>query len=417
MNDDLEDNLRSALGHASERAPHAPSGLSAHIVTRSRRRGTRARALAAAVAVAVVAGGLAVTVRGAANPLDPTADPMAVSSAGSAKPSLPGEVSEIPDPVEKVWPRAVRKIPAVLPDGRELRPQTFIDDHTLLVETWSSFEKSDAIYAYDMDNAEIRKITDVPTPRKTVTFASNFTIGAGQVAWWTARKSDDGEVVDLWTVPLAGGEARLVASYRNDEDVSGLLDPPAVTGDGRIAFSFRGSDGVFSVPLGGGTVKPVAGADRYHVMNWPWVGSGGIFEHAEPTFTELLNVETGERRTALINPGERDVRCGLIACVGRKADGRTFYRLRDGSREREPSFRLNLLPGRAVDRFHGSTYRKGERVGSILHDMVTGRSGDLGIHPAEGEGAKLTAPMMGNERLVSYRIGDQIVVIDLGKIN
>ncbi|WP_440081453.1 TolB family protein [Streptosporangium sp. LJ11] len=431
MNDDLEANLRSALGHASERAPHAPSSLSAHIVARSRRRGTRARALAtaaAALAVAVVAGGLAVAVRGAANHPDPTAaDPTAVSSAGTAEPRLPGEVSEIPDPVEKVWPQAVRKIPALLPDGRELRPHAFIDDHTLLTGTWSSLEKSDALYAYDMDSAKIRKITDIPTPKGTVTFAFDFTIGAGQVVWWTTRNIGDEKLADLWAAPLAGGEARLVASHRNgEEDADEALDPPAVTGDGRIAFSFRESDGVFTVPLGGGAVKPVAGAERHHVMRWPWVGTAGMFDFLEETtsaeltaLAELLNVETGEKRTAVVNPGELDVQCGLTACIGRKAGGGFFHRLRDGSREKELPFVPAHAFGDFVGRFQSSTYRKERKSeGALLHDLVTGRSGDFGVRPGKN-GLQIPGPGAGmsGERLISYRLGDQRVVIDLSKID
>ncbi|MFF5207995.1 hypothetical protein [Streptosporangium sp. NPDC000396] len=413
MNDHLEDDLRRALGHASERAPHAPSSLSSHIVTSSRRRRTRAQALVAAVAVAVVAGGVGVTVRGVqGDPASPVVSPTQVPSAEITTPSPADEQApEAPDPVEEVWPQAVRKIPAKLPDGRRFQPQGFIDDHTLLVQTQSSFEKADAIYAYDMDSAEVRKIADVPTPRKTVLFASDFTIGAGQVAWWTARKTGDGEIADLWAAPLSGGEARLVASHRNGK--SGALDPPAITGDGRIAFSFRQGDGVFTVPLGGGAVEPVAGAEKYHIMSWPWVGSGGKYNHSEKAnFGELLNVETGEKRTVSINPGEWGLRCGVTMCVGRKSGGKPFSRLRDGSQERD----LQDYPmmGLAADRF--LTVHLPRPGGQVLHDLATGKSGDLGIRPnAEGVSVSVQ-PGRKDGRLVDYPLKGELVIIDLTKI-
>ncbi|MEV6861771.1 sigma factor [Streptosporangium subroseum] len=346
------------------------------------------------------------------------------SSPRTAAPSPADEVLGLPDPVEKVWPQAVRKIPATLPNGRAFGVQTFIDDHTLLIQTSSSFEKTDALYAYDMDSAEAHKITDVPTPGKTVLFASDFTVGAGQVVWWTARRIDKTEIADLWAAPLSGGEARLVASYQNGKDGkygNGALDPPAVTGDGKVAFSFRSSDGVFTVPLGGGTVEPVAGAEKYHLLSWPWVGSGGMYNQSEAAkFAELLNVETGEKRTALVNPGEREVRCGLTVCTGQKDDGKgrgtVFYRLRDGSQEKKlPG--SNPIFGLAADRFHSAAFTtEGKLRGVVLYDLATGKSGDLGIRPDRKNGMPFPRPGRGSGRLLDYELKGQIVIIDLSKI-
>ncbi|WP_248964854.1 TolB family protein [Sphaerisporangium perillae] len=416
---DLEDTLRRTLGHASEQAPKAPTGLPAFVAARSRRREMRTQALVAAVAVAAVTCGVAVTVRGAGGEAAPVAvNPTTAPSIATGTPPPAEEESlPMPDRVEKVWPQAVRTIPATLPDGRAFNALRFIDDHTLLIETQSGFEKADAIYAYDLDGGGARKIADVPIPAKTVLFPADFSIGEDQVVWWTARKTGGTETADLWAVPLSGGEARLVASYEHGE--SGSLDPVlAVSGD-KIAFSFR-SGGVFTVPLGGGTVEPVAGSEKDHILSWPWVGSGGAFGDGD-AFVEVVNVETGERRTATVNPGERRVRCGLTLCTGEKAaDGTGFYRLRDGTQEKRlPGFAP--MSGLAAERFHSTTFIASGRVrGVVLHDLATGRSGDLGIRPEVRDGgSSMMSPDVrrGDGRLFDYPLDGKIVIIDFSKIS
>ncbi|WP_433351729.1 hypothetical protein ACQP25_01835 [Microtetraspora malaysiensis] len=399
MSDHLEEVLRSTLGHASELAPHAPSDLSTHIARRSRVRRMRAQALVAAAAVVVIAGGAAMAVRGAGH------DPTAVSP--SVTPSPTATETRIPASVAKVWPEAVWKIPAKLPGLRKFQPRGFIDDRTLLLETWESFEKADAIYAYDLDSGRNYKITNIRTPKGV--FASGYTVGGGRIVWQTIDEAGAEQVTSFWSAPVTGGKATAIATERV---VKGGGDKLAVAGD-RLAFSLR-EGGVFTVPLDGGAVEPVAGAAGHHILRWPWVGAPGRdISEGERGFQELLNVETGERSRAVIHPGERYVWCGVTTCSGSKADHTPFSRLRDGSQERR--LPQSSLFGLARDRF--LTVRlPNPPGGQALYDVVTGKSGDLGRRPpAKGQSYAIELSL-GDGRLVAYPLGNEYVIIDLAKI-
>jgi hypothetical protein len=418
MNDDLEDVLRRTLGHASQRAPQAPSSLSAQITTHSLRRRARVQALVAAVAVAVVASGAVVAVRGSDSPAPTVVNPTQAPSSATATPAPSGEptseapsgkqASETHEPIEKVWPQAVWKIPAKLPGIRKYQPRIFIDDHTLLLETWESFEKANAIYAYDLDGGQVRKIADIRTPKGV--FASGYTAGAGRIVWQTINQVDGSRATEFWSAPIAGGQPTVINTVT---PVKGGGDHLTVVGD-KLAFSvFEG--GVFTVPLGGGTVEPVTGADRHHILRWPWVGTPGeSTPNRETSFEDLFNVETGERSKAVVRPGEENVRCGVTTCTGDRQGSPSFYRLRDGSQERD-------LPGSAAlglgaDRFQ-TVFSPRPRGGQYMIDLVTGKTGDLGLPPPDAKGQSISVqPGIGDDRLVSYPVKGEHVVIDLTKI-
>ncbi|MGI5493355.1 hypothetical protein [Microtetraspora malaysiensis] len=401
MSDHLEEVLRSTLGHASDLAPHAPSDLSTHIARRSRVRRMRVQAVVAAAAVVVMAGGTAMAVRGAGH------DPTAVSP--SVTPSPTATEARIPAPVEKVWPEAVWKIPAKLPGVRKFQPRGFIDDRTLLLETWESFEKANAIYAYDLNSGRVRKVTNIRTPKGV--YASGYAVGGGRIVWQTIDATHGEPVTtSFWWAPVTGGKVTAIATERA---VKGGGDQLAVVGD-RLAFSLS-EGGVFTVPLDGGAVEPVAGAEGHHILRWPWVGTPGQYTpEGETSFQELLNAETGETSRAAVHPGEKYVRCGVTMCSGTKADRTDFYRLRDGSQERPLPPRSSLF-GLALDRFL-TAHLPNPPGGQVLYDVVTGKSGDLGLRPnAKGQSIAVE-PAIGDGRLVAYPLGNEYVIIDLAKI-
>ncbi|MEV6868163.1 hypothetical protein AB0M44_45180 [Streptosporangium subroseum] len=410
MNDDLEDVLRRTLGHASQRAPQAPSNLSSQVMTHSLRRRTRVQTLVAALAVAVVASGAVVAVRGAGgDPAPPVMNPTQAPSSVTATPSPSGEQAFVtPEPIEKVWPQAVWKIPAKLPGIRKFQPRIFIDDHTLLLETWESFEKANAIYAYDLDDGQVRKIADIRTPKGI--FADGYTAGAGRIVWQTIDVVDGNRVTEFWSVPIAGGQPTVINTAA---PLKGGGDQLTVVGD-KLAFSVL-EGGVFTVPLGGGTVEPVAGAERHHILRWPWVGTPGEYTpNRETSFEDLLNVETGETSKAVVRPGEENVRCGVTTCIGNRPEGSSFYRLRDGSRERDLPGSASL--GLAADRFQ-TVFSPVPQGGQYMIDLVTGESGDLGLSPPDAKGQSVSVQLgIGDDRLVSYPVGGKHVVVDLTKI-
>ncbi|MGN9844455.1 TolB family protein [Nonomuraea sp. H19] len=393
MTKELEDDLRRVISGASERAPHPPTGFPAQIMARSRRRRTRAQALVAALAVVIVAGGAGVAVRG-------VGDDRATTAAHPTPASSP--TAGLPDPIEKVWPQAVRTIPAKLPDGTTFRPWLFLDDHTVLLFTWKSLEKPDALYAYDLETGQTRKIVDIPTSKKG--YASGYAVGGGRVIWQTI----EGTRMRLWSVPITGGKPAAIAT---GGPIKGRADALAVAGD-KLAFSLS-EGGVFTVPLEGGSVTPVAGADRHHILGWPWVGTPDVAPDNVAAFGVVLNVETGETRKAFVRPGDKFVRCGVTTCVGMTSGGKPFYRQRDGSQEREIP-RLAWI-GLADDRIVAIDLPR-PPGGQALFDLTTGKSGDLGLRPEAEGGTGRIGPGFPNDRLVAYERDGRYVLIDLTKI-
>ncbi|MFG3439620.1 TolB family protein [Nonomuraea sp. NPDC047897] len=416
---DLENRLSRTLTGAAGRAPHAPGTLARAVEARYRRRRQRGRALLAAAAVVVLAGGTSHALLGE----DVRAVP--ATSATTAATSDEARLMALPEPIERAWPGAVRKIPARMPDGRAFQPLAFLDERTLLVTTQQRSEVADAVHAYDLESGDLRKIANVPTSEGAALFSSGFTVGAGQVVWWT--NLEDGRT-QIWSVPLAGGEARVVDTIeRSGPDTQGV-DGLAVTGD-RVVFSVN-AGGVFAVPLGGGTAKPVEGGAGLHLLSWPWAGTVDMRGPQEPQFGTIRNLETGETRTALVRPGEKEVTCGLTVCIGWAADGTAFHRSRDGSREKASPCGPSIPPGRFCATVVGSDRRP---LGVALYDTTTGKAADLGIRPAEGSTATTgtattkgtigTGPRViwtprieGDQPLLSYLVGDTRYVVDLRKI-
>ncbi|MFC4588762.1 hypothetical protein [Sphaerisporangium corydalis] len=404
MNDELAETLRRTLQHASEQAPRAPGGLSARVVTRSRRRAARTQMAVAALAVAVVAGGVVVAARGGVpDPAPPAVETSKTPSAGKVNPPATALWSRTAPPAEKVWPDAVWKIPAKLLGGRAFQARAIIDDRTVLLETRNGSGRADALYAYDVRDRTSRKLTDVRTPEGVV--ARGYTAGAGRVFWEMSNRADGSYETTFWSVPVTGGRATAIGT---DREVTG--DGTLAVVGGRLAFS-ASEGGVFTIPLGGGTVEAVPGAGAHHILRWPWVARSDPNSASAARYTELLNAETGEPTEAVVHPGEYRVECGVTTCVGVK-DGVTFHRLRDGSRERLiPALVLNNRM--FADRFYPLLTNGRPEV--ILRDAVTGKGGDLGLASGNGPlGVIADTPVM--SRVLDMRRADSHLVVDLARI-
>ncbi|MER5320522.1 hypothetical protein [Streptosporangium roseum] len=401
---DFEDALRRSLGHAAERAPRLPGAAAGQLEIGYRRRRRRFQALLAAAAVVVVAGGAGVGLRaGGGEAVRPAVNPSGVPSVVVTLPEA------APEPIEKVWPQAVWKMPAKGADGRELQPVGLIDDRTLLVKAWRTFDRTEAVYAYDLAGRNLRKIVDVPAPKGTVRFGTDFSLGDGQVAWWTTTKG----VVHIWAAALGGGEARLVADQRIEGDSVSPLDGLGVA-DGNVVFSLS-AGGVFSVPLAGGPVTPVQAGAGLHLLSWPWAGSPGTGgPPGRPPFSKLVNLETGQTSTAAVHQGERVYACGVRSCTGTTADGRAFTRLRDGSQQKDIPVGYLIPEPPTQSRFHVRNL-KSDGPGLGLYDLTTGTFADLGIREeAATRGEVPVADRSG--RLMTYRLRNDRYVIDLAKI-
>ncbi|WP_433251288.1 TolB family protein [Streptosporangium sp. CA-135522] len=437
---ELEEKLSRALSGAAHRAPQVPAGLTATVETRHRRRRARTAAVLAAAAVVVVAGGAGVAV----NALRASALPNpAVSATDGAKPPTKPAAGTIPPPIEKVWPRAVHKIPARLPDGRAYYPQLLLDDHTLLVVTGALDGDRQFLWSYDLGTGKPSRIAEIPPTKGSAIYADGIAAGGGDIVWWASYKEPGGpRVARIWTVPVTGGKPRQVTdvplgNVMKEGHINGL----SVTGSD-VVFAYE-KGGVYRVPLSGGRPRPVKGAERHHILQWPWVG----VHRGKAVFRELLNVETGERRDAVVKADE-EVRCGLDRCAGmavryetvkverpRDRSGkeircgtrrcpdttrsqtvlRRFVRDRDGSRERELPADFRMGDDAGLERFFKvDVLRPGNLYVLTLYDADTGRSADLGIRPGNKGGMGI--PDGGLDRLMTYQIDDEMYVLDLATI-
>ncbi|MFC6082110.1 TolB family protein [Sphaerisporangium aureirubrum] len=433
---DLEDKLSRVLSGAAHRAPQAPAGLLATVKTRHRQRRARTAAVHAAAAVVLVAGGVGVAVRA----LGAAAEPHpAVSTTGDAEPPA----DKIPPPVEKVWPQAVHKIPAKLPDGRAYYPQLLLDDRTLLVMTGVSDGKRQFLWSYDLRTGQPRQIAEIPPTKGSAIFADGVAAGSGSIVWWASYKEAGGpRVARIWTVPAAGGQPRPVT----DVPLGNVMKQGHINGltvtSSDVVFAYE-KGGVYRVPLSGGSPQPVKGAEQHHILQWPWVG----IHQGKAIFRELLNVETGERRDAVVKADE-EVRCGVDRCTGvavryktvkvkrpRDSSGkeikcgtrrcpdtvqtqtilRRFVRDRDGSHERHLPSTFQQGDDASLERFFKVTLRgPGNQAVLTLYDADTGRSADLGVRP-DAKGT-MAIPDGGLDRLMTYPIKNEMYVLDLAAI-
>ncbi|NJP96720.1 hypothetical protein HCN51_46085 [Nonomuraea sp. FMUSA5-5] len=431
---DLEDKLSRVLAEAAHRAPETPAGLAATVRTRHRRRRARTAALCAAAAVIVVVGGAGVAV----NVLGASATPNPAAGV-NGEPA----VDRIPPRIEKVWPQAVHKIPARLPDGRAYFPQLLLDERTLLVMTGAQDGKRQFLWSYDLDTGRPRQIAEIPPTKGSAIFADGVAAGGGNIVWWASYKEPGGpRVARIWTVPAAGGRPRqvtdvLLTNVMKQGHINGL----AVTGSD-VVFNYE-KGGVYRVPLSGGTPQPVKGAERHYVLQWPWVG----VHRGKAVFRELINVETGERRDAVVKADE-EVRCGVERCAGvavryktvkverpRDRSGkeikcgarrcpdtvqiqtilRRFVRDRDGSHERQLPNGFQMGDDAGLERFFKVTLTgPGNQPVLTLYDADTGTSADLGIRP-DVKGA-MAVPDGGLDRLITYPIKNEMYVLDLAAI-
>ncbi|MFB9834625.1 hypothetical protein [Actinoallomurus acaciae] len=399
MTEELEQALRRTLTAAAERAPKAPPGIGLDSRPARRPRGYPRVALAAA-AVALAIGGATVGGRTLLTGMHASG-----SSKTGASPALHRLKKTAVPAMEKVWPQAIHRVPATLPNGRRFQPLTFLDAHTLLVNTEFSFEKADALYAYDLRKHTTRRITTVVTPAKTKMFASYFTTGDGYVAW--AFAGDYG--AEVWAAPLAGGEAHRVA--RTDATT---LDHLAIDG-GNVYWSLTRSPGVYRAPIAGGTARLVEGTGSAYILQWPWVGSprDSLGTATNVRFATIKNVRTGETRSARLTD-RAAWHCGLTWCVGQTKNFVTEAQRRDGGgRHAIPDVERMMVVPPSLDRFV-ITKPAGGTI--AVYDLKTGLTGDLGVTSGKKQQLGWVVPQEPGNPLYYTVTDGGYVLVDLAAI-
>ncbi|MEV0587287.1 hypothetical protein [Nonomuraea sp. NPDC050310] len=324
-------------------------------------------------------------------------------------------VRQAEDPLQEaaaVWPQAVRRIPATLPDGRRFHPQALLDDGTLLVTTESSFEKSDSLWRYDLAGGPPTKVADVVTPRRAVLFAGDFTVGDGKVAWWTARKAAGGELVEIWTVPVTGGTPAVAVAFPARDRAQRPSE--LALADGGIVYS-AGAGGLYRAEPGAGP-QLVAGTEGQHLLAWPWIGSPGRRPFGDGTFASVRNLKTGQARQAASGSG-RLLGCGATRCLHADAGGQSAALVAADGTSRPVPYAVAGPPEPLVrDRFRAGVVSEATgRHRPVLQDAERGLIAALGPAAPPGQGLRLPRVLSDGRTVVQW-LGQQWLVVDLAAI-
>ena len=87
---------------------------------------------------------------------------------------------------------------------------------------------------------------------------------------WVAFHAERGNHREIWVVPLAGGEARLLTSGGNENS------HPAWSADSRLIYFVRNHQDIYAVPREGGEAKPVTRYRSFSVMlDYPYATRDG----------------------------------------------------------------------------------------------------------------------------------------------
>jgi hypothetical protein len=338
MTTDLERELTRTLAGAAWQAPEPGEGFVVGV--RKRRRARKRRQLAAlascAVVLAVGSGMVAVRLSALSDERRPAPSADERVPAASWSGTLPDfEAAGSPD---KVWPNAVHRLPARLPNGAGYQVYAVLRDDRYLVRT---IAESSTVWAPSVFDARTGKLTylgsdELATDREPS--PDNWATAVGERAVWFSSESKANEQdAVIWTARLDGtGDPQRIATVPNHIDT---LSRVGVTGD--TFFWYESKRGLFGVPISGGTPSPIPGGAEYAWLDLsPWVST------SRQAFTDdgsregvLWNLKTADRRPWKAHPRVRDLLCYPVLCVGWDGSYKTLVQPLDGSRVLEPSSR------------------------------------------------------------------------------
>lgn len=441
MNNHLEDDLTKTFAAAAKRAPTPPPDLVERVNAGLRRHRHRRHGQVAAVAIAIVAvtGGTLVAPRLLSGEFSGQNGAAASSGQGPgrAAANVPGpDLSEFqrvspktPKPVDEVWPETVHRVSNRLPDGRKYLPETFVDNDTLLVATDSAFEKTDEVSLYNLKTKRVTSVARVHTSSKIGdhrerSYATDFTVGDGYVAWWMGYAERGRWVIEVWAAPMAGGGSKRIAVQQG---ATSRIDHLAIA-DGKATWSLEKEGGVYQTPLTGGQPTLLPDTGDYHIVTWPWIGTPLpiLANTNEVGFAKLRNVKTGEQRGSRLAP-KLGWNCALAWCIGSPTgtfddtNELAFAQRRNGSGGRVlPTLDTGApeeLP--ILDRFivfdmraRSSTQWDGKHLAVVLYDLETGKNADLGIELDKHGGYSALPPDHPGDRLYAIDTKDGYLLID-----
>lgn len=351
--------------------------------------------------------------------------------------------TQVPDfarlhPPERVWPDAIRRLPATLPDGRDYRVAAALDDGTYLVRAVPDPAKETTDFegpmVYDPVRATTRHLFDPALLNgMTAGIASGLPVKrVGDEAVCLLSGVRAGKPVwELWAAPLDGGApARRLASL-TDETGGGMVMAAFDTTGDAVYWSVPGPEGkptgVRVQPLSGGAPRYVPGYDLTEMDGW--VSTARVTADRGSRYQppidpprahtgELWNMVTGKRVSWRANAALDSLICDPTACYGPAKDGWVTHGL-DGNGVARLDATFRTLSGAAFDgRFALGVISPGSRgeakrdttVTQVLWDRSTDEAASHPIGPGSAMAGTPERP------LYTWRDGDVYYVLDLSAI-
>jgi Tol biopolymer transport system component len=191
----------------------------------------------------------------------------------------------------------------ISPDGLDGYAATWIDDETILFQgrsTGAGENELGDLYAADVSTGEATMVTDLPDVKHGAWFIVSDVSPDGTTVLFHLPRKGKNAGYDLWTAPIAGGEAALLrkdagfAQYGPDGSVV-FLDRPV---------SFEG-DAIWIMDGDGRHARLLVEGGRY--TTWPrFSPDGTTVSYANDEMLEIVDVASGEVTTLDASTHEAD---------------------------------------------------------------------------------------------------------------
>ncbi|MBG0820353.1 hypothetical protein HS048_06335 [Planomonospora sp. ID91781] len=203
----------------------------------------------------------------------------------------------VPEPAGQVWPGAFFEVPQEIKGFGDVTPVAMLGAREVLLRSRT------AMLAYDRRNRRHRIPAEPPADGLFGEVLSAV-VGDREVV----LMEGDAEISALWSIPRAGGSARLLAASIPEP---GMVAGMVADGGKVVWWKYNGTSR--EVPLSGGEPRGSHHQELDYISRWPWGhrGEDGV-----------VNLVTGEKRDTQAVGYGHDVRCGPEWCVSASKDSR-----------------------------------------------------------------------------------------------
>jgi hypothetical protein len=298
---------------------------------------------------------------------------------------------------DKVWPEAIHRLPAKLPNGAEYQVFAVLGGDRYLVRKESekgARTDSWSPWVYDVRTGDLTFLGNSASSSGSSTTDWATVIGDRAVWFQVSRRNGSELDATVWAARLDGaGEPQLIATVAGHGSAPHFI---GVVGDS-IYWDEAGllgekSAAIYRLPVSGGTPQRVPDSAGYRLFTLsPWADTQDHLHMREGNFPRegvLWNVETGERRAWRAHAQSRTVTCAPLLCTGLGTNGRHFVQRLDGTGYQELPY--------LVDDFHPGAALEGRfSVGTVVTshgnnrwyvwDLTTGKAGTVSADPPDGD--------------------------------